>query len=46
MFGVKAHDLIVFAAVPLILGAVAFIAIWIPASRASRINPVDSLRCE
>src|SRR5262249_9138687 len=46
LFGVKVHDPVVFVAVPLILSTFALLAVWIPAARASRVNPVDSLRCE
>jgi predicted permease len=46
LFGVTAHDLMVFLAVPLVLGAVALFAVWLPATRASRVNPIDSLRYE
>lgn len=46
LYGVKAHDPVVFIAVPLFLGAVALFSAWIPATRASRVNPVESLRCE
>jgi putative ABC transport system permease protein len=45
-FGVSPHDPMVFVSVPLILGAVALLAVWIPASRASRVDPADSLRYE
>jgi ABC-type antimicrobial peptide transport system permease subunit len=44
LFGVKARDPMVFLAVPLMLGAVALLAVWLPANRASRMNPLDSLR--
>jgi predicted permease len=46
MFGVKPHDPVVFVSVPLVLTAVALLAVWVPASRASAVNPVDSLRYE
>jgi len=46
LFGVRAHDPIVFVTVPLFLGTVALFSVWIPANRASRVNPVESLRCE
>jgi putative ABC transport system permease protein len=46
LFGVKAWDPMVFAVVPAILSAVAFFAAWLPALRASRINPIDALRYE
>jgi putative ABC transport system permease protein len=44
LFGVRSHDLVTFTVTPVVLGAVAFTAIWIPARRASRLNPADILR--
>jgi putative ABC transport system permease protein len=46
LFGVKARDPIVFLAVPLVLGAVALLAVWLPANSATRVNPIDSLHYE
>jgi putative ABC transport system permease protein len=46
LFGVRAHDPMVFVAVPIVLSLVAFAAVYGPASRASRVNPIDSLRYE
>jgi ABC-type antimicrobial peptide transport system permease subunit len=46
LFNVKAKDPLVFVAIPLMLGLVALVAVWLPASRASRVNAADSLRCE
>jgi ABC-type antimicrobial peptide transport system permease subunit len=46
LFGVDAHDLLTFAAVPLLLALVALAAIWIPARRASRVEPLKALRYE
>lgn len=44
LFGVKARDPLVFIAVPLTLALVALVAVWVPALRASRVTPIDSLR--
>jgi predicted permease len=46
LFGVGANDLVTFVAVPSLLASIAFIASYIPARRASRIDPSISLRCE
>ncbi|MGA3092244.1 MAG: ABC transporter permease [Terriglobales bacterium] len=46
LFGVKFWDPTVFVIVPLILTAVAFVAVWLPATRASRLDPMQALRVE
>jgi putative ABC transport system permease protein len=46
LYAVRIHDPIVFVAVPLGLSAVAMLAIWFPAHRASRVNPIDSIHYE
>lgn len=46
LFGVKPRDPIVFVAVPLVLGAVALVSIWLPARRALRLDPAVALRHE
>jgi predicted permease len=46
LFQVRTWDPAVFVAAPLILGAVALCATWIPALRASRVDPVSALRGE
>ena len=44
LFGVAVRDPLVFAGVPLLLGAIALIAVWLPAARASRIDPLGAIR--
>jgi predicted permease len=46
LFGVKTWDPMVFVTVPVILTAVALFAVWLPASRASRLDPMQALRVE
>jgi len=46
LFGVKPVDSLVFAAVPVVLALVSLAAIWVPASRATRIDPALALRRE
>ena len=46
LFGVKAVDPLVFLAVPALLTGVALLAVWRPALRAARVEPLRALRHE
>lgn len=46
LFGISSTDLVTFVAIPLLLTMVALVAAWIPARRASRVDPVRALRAE
>jgi len=46
LFGVTAKDPVVFAGVPVLLAVVAFLAVWMPALRASKVDPIIALRTE
>jgi ABC-type antimicrobial peptide transport system permease subunit len=43
---VSPWDPVVFLAAPLILAVVALIAVWLPATRASRVEPIQALHAE
>jgi predicted permease len=46
LFGVTARDRVVFAGVPVLLTAIAFLSVWLPARRASKVDPIIALRAE
>jgi len=46
LFDIKPLDPTVFVLVPILLFSVAFLAAWLPALRASRVNPIEALRHE
>ena len=46
LFGVGAWDPITFASIVVLISFVAFLAAWLPARRASRVDPVIALRAE
>jgi putative ABC transport system permease protein len=44
LFGVEAHDVVVFVTVPFVLTAVGLVAVCVPALRATRVDPTSALR--
>jgi ABC-type lipoprotein release transport system permease subunit len=46
LYGVHPTDALTFAVVPLLLAAISILACYIPARRASKVDPLVALRYE
>jgi ABC-type lipoprotein release transport system permease subunit len=46
LFGVSGRDPLTYAAISAVLAGVALVASWLPARRATRVDPALALRAE
>jgi len=46
LYGVRATDLFTYTVVPVLLGTVAMLATYVPALRATRVDPLTAIRAE
>ena len=46
LFNISAYDPLTLTSITLLLGAVALVACFFPANRATKVNPIEALRAE
>ena len=46
LYGIKPNDTVTFVSIPIFLAIVAALAAWVPARRASKVDPAQTLRFE
>jgi len=46
LYGITACDPVTLCFATLLLAVAALTALWLPARRAARVNPMEALRCE
>jgi putative ABC transport system permease protein len=44
LYGTGGHDPLTFAVAPVVFLVVALLASWMPARRATRVSPIETLR--